>query len=367
MSPVRRLRWRALATTLVVAFVLAACSAGSDPAATIGAHEISDTQLTFDTKLYTFLTGLSGAPCGTPLGNESDASACARFTLGNDIREEIVKDYAASHDLSVPQTDIDNAIDQVSQSLGGVEALDKKLKTEGLQHQDLVTLARRLLLFNQVEQAIAADRITDEDLHPIYDQQKDQFTNVEVSHILVPTEQEAKDIAAEVTPENFAELAKKDSIDTQSAKNGGSLGTFSQADFLQTFDSTFAQAALSLQPGEISEPVQTQFGWHIIELNSREQASFADVRDQLAGQLEQQVFQDWLTERAKALDVEVNPRYGRFDPDTGNITPIRSTDGSETSAPSGGTGASASTSTGGGASGPSATAPTGPTATGATP
>ena len=367
MSPLRRRGWRALAIGLVASVVLSACSAGSDPAATIGSHEISDAELTFDAKLYTFLTGLSGAPCGTPVGDESDAAACARFTLGNDIREEIVKDYAASHDLSVAQTDIDGAIDQVSQSLGGVEALDEKLKSEGLEHQDLVTLARRLLLFNEVEQAIAADRVTDEDLQPIYDQQKDQFTNVEVSHILVPTEQEAKDIAAEVTPENFAELAEKDSIDTQSAKQGGSLGTFSQADFLQTFDPTFAQAALSLQPGEISGPVQTQFGWHIIELTSREQASFADVRDQLVGQVEQQVFQDWLTERAEALDVQVNPRYGRFDPDTGNITPIRSTDASDASGPSGGSGASGTTSAGGGASGASGAVPTGPGATGATP
>jgi len=364
MSPLRRRGWRALAIGLVASTALSACSAGSDPAATIGAHEISDTQLTFDTKLYTFLTGLSGAPCGTPVGDESDASACARFTLGNDIREEIVKDYAASHDLSVAQTDIDNAIEQVSQSLGSVEALDQKLKSEGLEHRDLVTLARRLLLFNEVEQAIAAERVTDEDLQPIYEQQKDQFTNVEVSHILVPTEQEAKDIAAEVTPENFAEVAKEDSIDTQSAKNGGSLGTFSQADFLQTFDPTFAQAALSLQPGEISEPVQTQFGWHVIELNSREQASFADIRDQLVAQIEQQVFQDWLTERAEALDVEVNPRYGRFDPDSGNITPIRSSDPSAASGPSG---ASGTTSTGGGASGASGAVPTGPVATGATP
>jgi foldase protein PrsA len=364
MSPLRRRGWRALAIGLVASVALSACSAGSDPAATIGAHEISDTQLTFDAKLYTFLTGLSGAPCGTPVGDESNASACARFTLGNDIREAIVKDYAASHDLSVAQTDIDDAIDQVSQSLGGVEALDQKLKSEGLEHRDLVTLARRLLLFNEVEQAIAAERVTDEDLQPIYEQQKDQFTNVEVSHILVPTEQEAKDIAAEVTPDNFAEVAKEDSIDTQSAKNGGSLGTFSQADFLQTFDPTFAQAALSLEPGEISEPVQTQFGWHIIELNSREQASFADVRDQLVGQVEQQVFQDWLTERAEALDVQVNPRYGRFDPDSGNITPIRSTDGSDASGPSG---ASGTTSTGGGASGASGAVPTGPVTTGATP
>jgi parvulin-like peptidyl-prolyl isomerase len=333
-------------TTLVAGLALAACSTGDDPAATIGDQEISDAQLSADTQLYTFLTGLSGAPCGTPAGDESDASACARFTLGNDIREEVVKEYAAAHDLSVDRSDIDTAIGQVSQNLGGGAALAKALKEQWLVRQDLVTLARRLLLFNEVERAIAAERVTDDVLRPLYESQKDQYANVEVSHILVPTQEEAEKIAAEVTPENFAELARKDSIDTQSAKDGGSLGTYSLSDFQQTFDPTFAAAALALQEGEISQPVQTQFGWHIIEMTSRTQASFEDVRDQLVQQVEQKVFQDWLIERAEALGVEVNPRYGRFDGDTGNITPIRSTG-------TGPTGASAtgSTSSGGGSSG----------------
>ena len=150
MSPFRSLRWRALATTLVLGVALAACSGGPDPAATVGGQEISQAQLGFDTQLYTFLTGLSGAPCGTPVGDESNGSACARFTLGNDIREEIVKQYAAAHDLSVKRSDIDAAIGQVTQGVGGGAVLAKKLKDQGLQRQDLVTLARRLLLFNAV-------------------------------------------------------------------------------------------------------------------------------------------------------------------------------------------------------------------------
>ena len=356
MSPLRLLRRRALVTAVVAAAVLSACSVGDDPAATIGGHEITAEELAFDTQLYTFLTGLSGAPCGSPVGDESDASACARFTLGNDIREEIVKAYAAEHDLSVAQADIDAAIEQVSQNVGGVEELDRQLKEQGLQHQDLVTLARRLLLFNEVERAIADERVTDDLLRPLYESQVDQFSNVEVSHILVPTEEEAQEIADEATPENFADLAKDRSIDTQSGKAGGSLGTYSQAEFLQTFDPTFAQAALQLQQGEISDPVETQFGWHVIEMTRRDVASFEDVRDQLVGQVEQQVFQDWLAERAESIGIEVNPRYGRFDDASGNIVPIRSTSEGGTGA-SGASGASG-VSTGSGASG---AAPTGAT------
>lgn len=354
-------RSRAFAVAVIAATALAACSTGDAPAATIGGTEISNARLESDTQLYTFLTGLSGAPCGTPVGDESQDAACVRFTLANDIREEVVKEYAAGHDLSVSGDTVTSALDQVATGLGGDQALDQRLKEEGLVRADLVTLARRLLLFNEVERAIEAERVTDEDLQPLYEQQQQQYTTVEVSHILVDTEAEARAVADEVTPENFAEIAADRSIDTQSAQNGGSLGSFSEAQFLQTFDPTFAQAALALDVGQISAPVQTQFGWHVIELNRRDVAPFEDVRDQLAGQLGQQVFEDWMLERIAALGVEVNPRYGRFDADTGEVTPIRSTDPDAatgaTRTPTGGTGVGAAS----GASGPSAAGATGAT------
>src|ERR671917_2781891 len=108
----RRLR-PVLCSLVLAAVVLSACSTGARPAATIGDREITSEQLEADTALYRFLTGLSGAPCGTPVGDETEASACARFTLANAIREEIVKDYAAANDLAVTNEDIATAIEQV--------------------------------------------------------------------------------------------------------------------------------------------------------------------------------------------------------------------------------------------------------------
>jgi hypothetical protein len=55
-------------------------------------------------------------------------------------------------------------------------------------------------------------------------------------------------------------------------------------------------------------------------------APFEEVRDQLAAQQGGQIFNDWLAERYRAIDVEVNPRYGRLDPATGDILPVRSTE-----------------------------------------
>jgi foldase protein PrsA len=336
--------------------VLAACSVGDRPAATIGDREITSEELAADTALYRFLTGLSGAPCGTPVGDETEASACTRFTLANDIREEVVKDYATANDLAVTNADVATAIEQVETSLGGPEALDAQLEENGLVRADLQALARRLLLFGEVERSIVADRITDEELLPIYEQQVQQFTTVGARHILVETEAEAEEISRDVTGRNFADIAADRSIDTQSGQSGGDLGTYSEAQFLQTFDPTFAEAALALEVGEISGPVETQFGWHIIELTRRDVAAFEDVREQLAGQLGTSTFQEWMIERIQALDVEVNPRYGRLNTDTGEVMPIRSTSEDATGA----TGATAPAVSGGTGVG-GVTAPTGPT------
>ena len=334
-----------LLVCVFLAFALPACAVGEAPAATVGAAEISVERLAADVSLYRFLTGLSGAPCGTPQGDESADTACTRFTLGNDIREEIVKAYAADHDLSVNSDDVDQALAQVAQSLGGDEVLDEQLASGGLERSDLVALARRLLLFNEVQTAVGEERLTDEMLRGVYEQNLSQLTTVEVSHILVNTEEEAARTAARATPENFADLAVEDSIDTQSAQNEGALGLQSEAQFRTSFDATFVEAALSLEPGEISGPVQTQFGWHVIELVRYDVAPFEDVRDQLAAQQGIQVFDEWLAERFQALDVEVNPRYGRLDPATGEIVPVRSTEdgvSSPSPSPEGTTGGAAS-------------------------
>ncbi len=98
------------------------------------------------------------------------------------------------------------------------------------------------------------------------------YSQVEALHILVPTEQEAKDIRAEILQgttkkeifDNFMNAAKKYSK-CPSGKSGGILGWFGKGDMVPEFE----KAAFSLPLGEVSEPVKTQFGWHLIYVISR--------------------------------------------------------------------------------------------------
>lgn len=83
---------------------------------------------------------------------------------------------------------------------------------------------------------------------------------VRASHILVETEQEANDLKAKITsPEDFAAMASEHSL-CPSGVNGGDLGFFGRGMMVKPFE----DAAFALETGKVSDPVQTQFGWHLI-------------------------------------------------------------------------------------------------------
>ena len=90
-------------------------------------------------------------------------------------------------------------------------------------------------------------------------------TEVRASHILVKTEQEAMDLYNEIkNGASFADLAAKNSM-CPSGRNGGDLGFFGKGMMVKPFE----DAAFDLEVGEISQPVQTQFGWHLIQLTGK--------------------------------------------------------------------------------------------------
>lgn len=115
--------------------------------------------------------------------------------------------------------------------------------------------------------------VTEEEMAAYYEEHKDDFVEVHARHILVRTEAEAQELKAKLDAgADFAELAKEYSLDG-SAQNGGDLGYFGKGRMVQPFE----DAAFALEPGEISEPVQTQFGYHLIKVEDRIEPEFADV------------------------------------------------------------------------------------------
>jgi len=150
----------------------------------------------------------------------------------------------------------------------------------------------------------------------IYEDKVKQLTpeeEVQARHILVASEAEATKIAGRVAAgEDFAQLAKENSGDAGSKEQGGMLGYFGRGQMVPPFE----EAAFALKKGELSKPVQSQFGWHVIKVEDRRQKpppSFDEVKDRLIGSMVQNKAQNIAGElRGKAKIDYVDPEIKKM-------------------------------------------------------
>ncbi len=154
-------------------------------------------------------------------------------------------------------------------------------KVEEFEKMTLVSL----ILKKEVEEKSNVDEA---EVKNFFDQNADKFTigtKIKASHILVQTEEEATSISDKISKgESFSELAKTHSKDKGSAEKGGDLGYFGRGKMVPEFE----QAALALKPGDVSKPVKTRFGFHIIKLidiQKGESANFEQSKESIMRQL----------------------------------------------------------------------------------
>ena len=338
-------RWSTMFVVFVISgLLLVACSdapdqAGAAPAATVAGTTITDAELAHQATLYTFLSALTQQPCGGPAPTgQTQEAVCNRFALTNAIQETLVRSYAEEHDITVTDQQVTDIVGNLDGQIGA-DKVDAALKANGLTRDDLRDLARSVLLFQDVQQQVVQEQLGDEQLRQLYEDNILDYTTVEAEHILVDTEQEAQDVYEQVTApgataKTFHDLAANVSTDTGSAKNGGSLGSA----VASTYVPEFAQAAAALEPGEISRPVHTQFGWHVIRLVTKQVTPFDQAKSQLVQDQSPTLFNDWIRQQVDEGNLEVNPKYGRFDEQSLSVVAIQSTDPSATSSPSGASG-----------------------------
>lgn len=150
-----------------------------------------------------------------------------------------------------------------------------------------------------------ASEVTPAAIQAAYDQIVAEFEpqeEVHARHILVATEEEADAVKAELEGgAEFAELARERSVDPSAQQNGGDLGFFSRGMMVGPFEDV---AFALTEPGEISEPVQSDFGWHVIQLQAERQSE-PPAFDQVAPQLQQQVMFQTFEERLASLKEDI--------------------------------------------------------------
>lgn len=223
------------------------------------------------------------------------------ITLGQMIamRDSLPPQYLAMPDDALFKGILEQLIQQ--------QALADQYKDKLTQH-DTLTLENQKLSFlaTKALDAVAKAAVSDEALKKLYDEKFASAAPAKeyhARHILVATEDEAKAIKAELDKGgDFVKLAEEKSSDS-SAKGGGDLGWFGLGMMVKPFE----DAVVALEPGKVSDPVKSDFGWHIIKLEEVRDATpptLDEVRDELAGELQQQAVEAKVTELTEAAKIE---------------------------------------------------------------
>lgn len=191
----------------------------------------------------------------------------------------------------------------ISSKLLLLDARHNLLETEPEFKAELAKLRENLLINYAGNKVIAAVKVSDEDVKKYYDENLDKFQQgetVNADHILVESEEKALEILAKI--ENgemiFGDAAREYST-CPSGQRGGNLGDFGRGQMVPEFD----KAVFELEEGEITKaPVQTQFGYHLIKLNSKSEASVMPF-EQIASQLSEMVLNE---KRREAYERKIN-------------------------------------------------------------
>ena len=190
----------------------------------------------------------------------------------------------------------------INKKLFLLDAQRNLIEREPAFKEQLSRVKEELLASYNIQKAVEKVRVTDEEVKKYYDEHPEQFDagdSFNASHILVDSEELAKELKAKIeSGELTFESAAMEHSTCPSGKQGGSLGDFGKGQMVPEFE----VAAFGMEPGQISEPVKTQFGYHLIKLNSKGTASTSDF-DTLKDNIKEHLLQE---KRQKAFRSKVN-------------------------------------------------------------
>jgi len=236
--------------------------------------------------------------------------------VGQQVLDELilirlVYQAAADQGVSVDPDALAEEMAAIEADVGGPDQLAFLLQMYNMTREEL---ERQISLNMLVRAVLEPDiQVTEDEVRSWFDENRDrlrQDEQVRARHILVETEEEALELRERLLAgEDFAALAREHSTDVGSALRGGDLGWFGRGVMVEPFEA----AAFSLEPGEISEPVQSQYGYHLILVEDRQEAREAKLDDTLRSSIEEELREEklslripaWLEELRNAAEIEV--------------------------------------------------------------
>jgi len=217
-------------------------------------------------------------------GRERLAQA-RRQVLEQMIDQELTRQAAVEMGVSISEAELEASIQDIIEQSGGQDQFNQSLQGMGTTYEDFRQMLLDQLLSEAVYSAVTAS------ISPVAEQ-------VHARHILLPTRERAEEVLARLQAgEDFSYLAREYSEDISSRESGGDVGFFPRG----VMPPEVEEVAFSLEVGETSEIVETQFGFHIVQVLEREER---EIAVEVFENLRQQTFMQWLQDRREAATIE---------------------------------------------------------------
>ena len=252
--------------------------------------------------------GESEAVVETKAGNitQEEFYEALKDASGDQVLQQLVYEKVLSDKYEVSDKEVDEQVNEIKDQLG--DQFEAALLQYGYKSEDDFR--------NQVKTSMLQEKAAREQIKVTEDEMKEYYENykpnITASHILVEDEATAKEVKQKLDEgADFAELAKEYSTDPGSAEKGGDLGSFGQGAMVPEFE----EAAFALEVGQVSDPVQSQHGWHIIKVTKiDEKKSYDDMKEEIKEQLiteklnDPQTMQKVLQDEVKEAKINVKDK-----------------------------------------------------------
>lgn len=309
---------RMLGLALVAVLFLAGCSKptlGTDTVAMVNGRPVTNQAFETRLKLYELFFRQPMTDAGVK-----------QKVLNQMITDLVLRDQAEALQIKVEDAEVETEMARFFGSLDKVyqdrAAVNQRLQELGLTNDAVAGFMKDFLLSSAVSDRKKAEvDVTEAELQAFYvEKQATAYTFTEevvrAAHVLVPLEEEvlALEIAAKAKAGgDFAELARLYSVDPGTALLGGELGYFTRSSMV----TEFADAAFDMAPGRTSDPVKSQYGWHIILVQDRQgpgvlpyEKAREDARTKVLVEKQEKVYQQWVSQLEQAARVERAPLDG---------------------------------------------------------
>lgn len=299
--------WKGLALALVVALFAIALAGCSKVAATVNGKKIYLKEVDKQMESLKKQHQQSGLEASELAKREKEFK---RNIVEGLIEEQLVVAEAEKRGIKVTDQEMEGRINSIRQMFPDEQKFKEALAKENIKLEELKENIKSQGLISKLSDQVSKGiKVTPQEIQEFYEKNPNQFEvpeQVQASHILVKDEAQAKDVLAQLqNGADFAELAKKHSIDPSNKDKGGDLGLVSRGQMVPEFE----KALFELQAGQLSAPTKTSFGFHVIKAGERKPPSKktfeeakSDIENSLVSQKKQQKFRafvDGLKKKAK--------------------------------------------------------------------